>query len=301
MMLMAGMGVLAAAIPAPNAQAEPLDPVHRPSRPTHRRCTAPPPDAPPAPPPAATATLLFQDEFDGPLGAAPDPAKWTVQNWQDDVWPPVMGQYRDDRRNVFLDGNSNLVLLATQEDRPVLQRQTARQLERPDQHHLGSADQARLPVPRLLARVLGGQRGSAARRRGRHLRVVRQRGLASGNHGPRGIQREDMGRQINPRIGRRCVAYLANALGRETVSSSGGITLTERSRISACRRSPYPSTADPAICGGRSAFPAIGSIPCSPWRSVGPAAATPPWVPFRRQCSSTGFASGRRFGVIAPP
>ena len=36
-----------------------------------------------------------------------------VQTWQDDVWPPVLGIYRDDRRNVFLDGNSNLVLLAT--------------------------------------------------------------------------------------------------------------------------------------------------------------------------------------------
>ena len=31
------------------------------------------------------------------------------------MWPPVLSQYRDDRRNVFLDGNSNLVLLATQE------------------------------------------------------------------------------------------------------------------------------------------------------------------------------------------
>ena len=62
------------------------------------------------------ATYLFQDDFDGPLGGAPDPAKWAVQNWQDDVWPPVMSQYRDDRRNVFLDGNSNLVLLATREE-----------------------------------------------------------------------------------------------------------------------------------------------------------------------------------------
>jgi hypothetical protein len=38
-----------------------------------------------------------------------------VQTWQDDVFPPVQGLYRDDRRNVFLDGNSNLVLLATNE------------------------------------------------------------------------------------------------------------------------------------------------------------------------------------------
>ena len=49
------------------------------------------------------------------MGAGPDPANWTVQSWQDDVFPPVEGIYRDDRRNVFLDGNSNLVLLATQE------------------------------------------------------------------------------------------------------------------------------------------------------------------------------------------
>ena len=38
-----------------------------------------------------------------------------MQTWQDDVFPPVEGIYRDDRRNVFLDGNSNLVLCATQE------------------------------------------------------------------------------------------------------------------------------------------------------------------------------------------
>ncbi len=38
-----------------------------------------------------------------------------MQHWQDPVNPPLLGIYRDDRRNVFLDGNSNLVLLGTQE------------------------------------------------------------------------------------------------------------------------------------------------------------------------------------------
>jgi hypothetical protein len=99
MMLMAGMGLLAAAMPVPQARANPADRV-----------------APPAAPPdAATGAYIFQDEFDGPSGAGPDPAKWTVQTWQDDVFPPVDGIYRDDRRNVFLDGNSNLVLLATRD------------------------------------------------------------------------------------------------------------------------------------------------------------------------------------------
>ncbi len=101
MMLMSGLGLMAAAaaMPVPNAQAVPADRV----------------PAPAAPPDAAPGAYIFQDEFDGPMGAGPNPANWTVQSWQDDVWPPVEAIYRDDRRNVFLDGNSNLVLLATRD------------------------------------------------------------------------------------------------------------------------------------------------------------------------------------------
>jgi len=100
MMLMAGMGLLAATIPLPEARAVPSDRV-----------------APPAAPPPSgqTGAYIFQDEFDGPAGAPPDYSKWTVQSWQDDVWPPVDAVYRDDRRNVFQDGNSNLVLLANRD------------------------------------------------------------------------------------------------------------------------------------------------------------------------------------------
>ncbi len=89
LMMMAGMGLIAASLPISKANAQPAG--------------------------AQTGAYLFQDEFDGPAGAPPDPAKWTVQSWQDDVFPPVQGIYRDDRRNVFQDGNSNLVLLATNE------------------------------------------------------------------------------------------------------------------------------------------------------------------------------------------
>ena len=101
MMLMSGLGLMAAAaaMPVRQAQAMPADRV----------------PAPAAPPDAATGAYIFQDEFDGPMGAGPNPANWTVQSWQDDVWPPVEAIYRDDRRNVFLDGNSNLVLLATRD------------------------------------------------------------------------------------------------------------------------------------------------------------------------------------------
>jgi Glycosyl hydrolases family 16 len=100
MLLTTGIGMLAAAaaIPVPEAHANP----------SH----ATPPEAPSAGP---GGPYIFQDEFDGPAGSGPDPAKWTVQTWQDDVFPPVVGIYRNDRRNVFVDGNSNLVLCATQE------------------------------------------------------------------------------------------------------------------------------------------------------------------------------------------
>lgn len=97
-MLTTGIGMRAAAAAAsirlPEAEAQPV----------------PPPSAPAQ---ATGGPYIFQDEFDGPAGSGPDPAKWTVQTWQDDVFPPVDGIYRDDRQNVYVDGNSNLVLRAT--------------------------------------------------------------------------------------------------------------------------------------------------------------------------------------------
>lgn len=96
-MIMTAIGMLAAAASLPEAHADPSQPA--------------PPEAP-----EAGGHYIFADEFDGPAGSAPDPARWTVQSWQDDVWPPVQGIYRDDRRNVFQDGKSNLVIQATREN-----------------------------------------------------------------------------------------------------------------------------------------------------------------------------------------
>ncbi|HUO39638.1 MAG TPA: 1,3-beta-glucanase, partial [Mycobacterium sp.] len=95
---MAGSALLAAAVPHPAAQAQPS----RLDRPGARR---PPPTAP-----FDSGALLFADEFDGPPGSAPDPTKWTVARFRQQIahpafWdrPENLGQYRDDRRNVFLD------------------------------------------------------------------------------------------------------------------------------------------------------------------------------------------------------
>ena len=98
MMLMTGFGVLAAAAPLPQAQAYPR------------------------PPAAPQGGYIFQDEFDGPAGSAPDGAKWAVAKAREVIKDPThwelpenIGQYRDDRRNVFVDGKSNLVLKAAKD------------------------------------------------------------------------------------------------------------------------------------------------------------------------------------------
>ena len=74
-MLTFGIGALAAAIPAPKARAHPSRP-QAPPRP------APPPTAP-------SPSFLFQDEFNGPAGSAPDPANWVVSNYRTPIKNPV--------------------------------------------------------------------------------------------------------------------------------------------------------------------------------------------------------------------
>ena len=104
MMLMSGAAALAAAVSTSQASAEPVAP-GQPENPG-----APPPNANPAP-----AEVIFADDFDGPAGAPPDPGRWTVVGWNEPVYPPILGLFRDDRRNVSLDGNGNLALRATRE------------------------------------------------------------------------------------------------------------------------------------------------------------------------------------------
>ena len=112
-MLMTGLGALAAAIPVQEALAS----VSKEDAPAGRG------QAPEAPPPGGAAvTYLFQDDFDGPAGSAPDASKWEAALAREDMEDPTywelpenVGQYRDDRRNVFLDGKSNLVFRAAKD------------------------------------------------------------------------------------------------------------------------------------------------------------------------------------------
>jgi hypothetical protein len=96
LLFLSGLGLLSAAIPAPAAGAAPSG--------SRTAPTAPPPET-------ATPVFLFHDEFDGPAGSAPDPSKWIISTARENIKNPVfwdrpenMGQYRNDRRNVFLDG-----------------------------------------------------------------------------------------------------------------------------------------------------------------------------------------------------
>ena len=92
-MQIAGIGALAASMPLPTANA--------------------------APP---TGSYRFEDNFDGPAGSAPDYSKWEPAYAREDMEDPTfwelpgnVGQYRDDRRNLFLDGKSNLVIRAAKD------------------------------------------------------------------------------------------------------------------------------------------------------------------------------------------
>ena len=92
-MQIAGIGALAASMPLPAAYA--------------------------APP---TGGYRFEDNFDGPAGSAPDYSKWEPAYAREDMEDPTfwelpgnVGQYRDDRANLFLDGKSNLVIRAAKD------------------------------------------------------------------------------------------------------------------------------------------------------------------------------------------
>jgi hypothetical protein len=54
---------------------------------------------------------VFEDEFNGPNGAAPDPSKWTYDlgRWTDNN---ELETYTDSRTNSYLDGQGHLVIKA---------------------------------------------------------------------------------------------------------------------------------------------------------------------------------------------
>jgi len=116
-MLMIGLSAAAAALPVATANAEPAVGDIPPG-------TAPVPGAPgapgePVPAAAVGPVMLFQEEFNGPAGAPPDPAWWFIVPARELIKNPVewdqpynMGRYVTDQEHVFQDGRGNLVIRA---------------------------------------------------------------------------------------------------------------------------------------------------------------------------------------------
>jgi beta-glucanase (GH16 family) len=61
---------------------------------------------------SATGTLLFDDEFTGPAGSQPDPAKWSIDTGYWNAAARQLECYTNSPDNVRLDGHGHLILAA---------------------------------------------------------------------------------------------------------------------------------------------------------------------------------------------
>ena len=185
-MQIAGIGALAAAMPLPTANA--------------------------APP---TSSYRFEDNFDGPAGSAPDYSKWEPAYAREDMEDPTfwelpgnVGQYRDDRRNLFLDGKSNLVIRAAKDGDTYY----SGKLFGKYRGGINTTWEARIKLdcltPGCWPAWYLANNSPVQRRRSRHHGVVRQRQLGSGNHRPRKTERR-RARQPHHRAG-QWVAHVAS-------------------------------------------------------------------------------------------
>ena len=70
--------------------------------------------AQPQQPPSGTGPVIFNDDFEGPAGSAPNSAKWVVMNWCDGWGSLSCNTSR--ARNIALDGAGNLRITASREN-----------------------------------------------------------------------------------------------------------------------------------------------------------------------------------------
>ena len=213
-----------------------------------------------------------------------------VQTWQDDVFPPVDGIYR--AQNVFIDGNSNLVLHATREDGEYY----GGKLRGNWRGMINTTWEARIKLDCLYPGLWPS--------------------FWTVNEDPQPDGEVDLFEWYGNGEWAPGTTVHAASNGKTWEGKSipgmvdGGWhtwqmrwqedgfkflrdTSTARSRISASRRSPSTSSGRlPTICGGRSTTPATGWRRCSRSRSAGSAQAIPPQVPSRARCSSTTSGSG---------
>ena len=66
----------------------------------------------PGPPQGPARTLVWEDDFDGPAGSPPDPARWTAELGGGGWGNEELQTYTDDPANLALDGEGNLLITA---------------------------------------------------------------------------------------------------------------------------------------------------------------------------------------------
>ncbi|MFD2797000.1 family 16 glycosylhydrolase [Promicromonospora vindobonensis] len=95
---------------------------------------------------AAAAALTWSDEFDGPAGAAPNPANWNLETGAGGWGNNELQNYTSSRQNSALDGNGNLVITARQDGNGgyTSARMTTKGKVQPQYGHL----EARIKIPR---------------------------------------------------------------------------------------------------------------------------------------------------------
>ena len=196
------------------------------------------------PPPSGQGAYIFQDEFDGPAGSAPDGAKWHVARAREPMKDPTywelpehVGQYRDDRQNVF-PGWQLQPCHPRSEGRPhFLQRQADQQLARRRRPHLGGPGQTRLP-DRPVPGPPGGWETTIP-----VAKSTSSSGTATGA-GPSAttVHAKSNGSRVEDpqHRGRRRMAHLAMPSGTRPESASGRTTPTALSRTS-----PLPANSLP--------------------------------------------------------
>jgi len=69
---------------------------------------------------AHAGKLAFKDEFDGPAGSRPDPARWTAETGGAGWGNRELQYYRDSVENAYLDGKGILVIKAIKMSDPAL-------------------------------------------------------------------------------------------------------------------------------------------------------------------------------------
>ena len=165
---------------------------------------------------------LFEDDFDGPAGSPQSGELDGAELAGSTRGRRSRSQYRDDRQNVFLDGNSNLVIRATGKT------------TRTSAARCAGTGGCRWATPgrrassstawyRGLARVLGRQRRPAARRRGGHHWSSTATSTGPGTTVHAASNGKTWESKIDCGLGRRCLAQLADALGRERVQVLAGL------------------------------------------------------------------------------